>query len=113
MSTNVGTPGDVNWPAAGLESKAVQISGRTICGFYIPSGWSGATFKVRVFQSENDAVGSVMIDDTGADVTYTVAAGKFLRVDPADFAGIERFSLVAGSSQSAGTTVKAATREIA
>jgi hypothetical protein len=109
----LGNPGDLVWPAAGLESQAMSLNGGTLCGFYIPSGFAGTTFKVKAFQGENDPTGSIVIDSTGADVTYTVAAGKFLRVAPSDFAGIRRFSLVAGSSQAAGTVVDVVSREIA
>lgn len=103
---------DVNWKAAGNDSTIVPLSGVTLCGFYIPSDFTGTSLKVKVTYNKDSVNPVTMIDSTGADVSYTVAAGKYLKVNPADFAGVEAFQLTSGSSEADGRLVRAAVREI-
>ena len=108
----VSTPADLDWKAAGTASSVVAMPGRTVCGLYIPASFAGTSVKIQAFRTEADAVGFTVADGAGADVSYAVAAGKYVRVNPADFAGVERFRLVSSAAEAANTVVGVAAREI-
>jgi len=110
--SSVGAP-RVDWKAAGTDSDLCQLQGHTICGFYIPAGFLGTTLSIKTTYNPNAPGGFPVIDSTGATLTYTVSASKYLKVDPADFAGISAFQLVSGASEVAGTSIRVALREIA
>jgi hypothetical protein len=52
-------------------------------------------------------------DETGASISYTVAASTYCRVKPQDFAGIRHLKMVSNGTEPAAEVVKLAAREIA
>lgn len=94
---------DVSFTAS-TTSDVQDLSGCTLCGLYIPSGFSGASIK---FESHSAATGtfSRVIGSDGAELNYTVAASKYLYVDPAIFAGIRFLKLVSDATETANITL--------
>lgn len=98
------------WPASGTTSSPVPLATRTVCGFYIPSGFSGTTVSFKVCDTLNGTY-VPLCDEFGATITYTVAASTYCRVKAQDFTGILFIQVVSGTSEAAGREVKLAGRE--
>lgn len=101
----------LNWRTSATTSDPISIAGITICGFYIPSGFSGTSVAFKV-SDKIDGTFVNLCDETGNAISYTVGAGTYCRVKPSDFAGIACLQMVSGSSESANTQVKLSAREI-
>lgn len=100
----------LNWRTSTTTSDAIGLAAITICGFFIPAGWTGTTATFTVCDTI-DGTYVPLCDNTGATISYTVAASTYCRVSVQDFAGIRYLKMVGGSSQAANTVVKLAARE--
>lgn len=103
---------DVTIASTATDSDVVFLEGRVLSGIYIPSTFDGTVITIKA--SYDDSFTPVtMIDSTGADITKTVAAGKYLPLNPQDFAGVSKIQIVATTTQTTTDTVfKLAVRSI-
>lgn len=103
-----------SWGTTATTSDALDISGSTdytFCGFFIPSSFSGTSVSFTVSTSLTGTY-FPMTDEYGANISYVVAASKYVRCKPTDFAGVRFIKMVSGSSETAGRSVTVAARKI-
>lgn len=84
--------------SASLSSPA-DLSGTTLCGYIMPASWTSADIT---FQASID--GSTyydLHDNFGNEVNHSVAAGKFITLNPADFACVRYLKIRSGTSAAA------------
>lgn len=79
-------------------SAAVDLGGTTLVGIQLPAAFTGTSLS---FQAATSLAGTyqAVIDASGATLSKTVAQGKFLTLDPAEFAGIQFIKIVSASTE--------------
>src|SRR3954454_17655175 len=92
---------------SGTTSGAVDLSGCTLVGLFIPSTFDGTTLTITASSALGGTYVSVQQDHTsGSAYTITTAASRYVPLDNLDIpAGLEFIKLVAGSSQTTTATV--------
>lgn len=90
-------------------SAAVDLAGTTLHGLILPAALTGVAMT---FQMSDTLAGTyVAVQNlSGASHSVTVAASKFVPVDPNIFAGIRFLKLVSGSAEAADRTIILSTR---
>lgn len=79
-------------------SGATDLGYATFCGFITPSGWTTAAVS---FAAATSLAGTYypVLSASGAEITTgSVAASKWVALDPADFAGIRWLKIQSGTS---------------
>lgn len=78
---------------------AVAVEGMKVLGVYIPTGLDGTTIG---FTACDTLAGTYLsVQDSGGAISYTVAASRYLALDPAKFLGIAYLKIVLGSQTGA------------
>lgn len=92
-------------------SNEVNMRGMTLCGLYMPAAFTGTTIT---FQASDQSNGTFVAayDVSGSQITATVSASKYIKLDPSDFAGIQHIKLVSGSAEGADREIKLAIRSV-
>src|SRR4051812_42998184 len=88
-------------------SGAVDLSGCTLVGLFIPATFDGTTLTITACDTKGGTYVSVQQDHTSASAyTITTAASRYVPLDNLDIpAGLQFIKLVAGSSQTTTDTV--------
>ena len=81
-------------------SAEVDLGGTEIVGLQLPAAFTGTTLKFMV-STVSGGTYQTLTDGAGADVSKTVAQGKYVGIDPTLFRGIRFVKLVSGSSEGA------------
>jgi hypothetical protein len=97
-------------------STALELGGRAVLSIEMPGAWDTANLTFQV--SNDGATFANLYDEAGVEVAVTAAASRFIRLDPAKFAGIQQIKLRSGTAaspvnQSATRTLRLATRSLA
>lgn len=90
-------------------SGEVNLQGSTLCGVFLPSGMEGTSLAFTV--SDQPGGTFLALTDAGDAVSYTVAASRYVALNPSLFAGVRYLKLVVGS-QTGAVTVVLATRPV-
>ena len=92
-------------------SGAIDLGGCTLAGIQLPAAFTGTSLK---FQAATTLGGTyqTLIDGLGNDVSKTVAQGKFLRLSPGEFAGVQFLKIVSGSAEGGARTLELAVRPV-
>lgn len=98
-------------PNGDTVSGAVDLGGMTLVGLLMPASFTGTAVT---FQAAEAAAGTyrTVTDGAGSDYSVTVAASKFVPVDPVKMAGVRFLKIVSGSSEGAARTVTLAARRV-
>ena len=91
------------------DSDATDLQGHTLCGVFLASTFDGTTLGFKV--SDSLAGTYVVMHDGSSDVSKTVAASRYVALNPSDFAGVRFLKFVAGS-QTGATVITLATRPV-
>ena len=92
------------------ESDEIDLLGQTICGISFPSALTSTAMTFSV--SNGGGTFNAMADGAGTDVSKTIAASKYIVLNPSDFAGVDKLKLVAGSAEGADRSIIVHLREI-
>lgn len=92
------------------DSEEVDLLGRTLTGVHIPSGFTGSSITIKAIDADGNE--NVVADGAGNDLSKTVAASKYIPLNPTDMCGIGKIKIVSGSSEGAARTLFLALREI-
>lgn len=91
--------------ASGTTTDEINLNRRVLVGVYIPASVASTSMKISTASA---AAGTfVAIQDglaqygAAGDVTFTIAASKYLSIPPAITAGVNYIKLVFGSSETA------------
>lgn len=92
-------------------SGAIDLVGTALVGLFMPSAFTGTAVT---FTAAATLTGTYLAvtDSTGAAVSATVAASKYVALSPTTFAGLRYVKLVSGSSEGADRTITLATRPV-
>lgn len=84
-------------------SALITTGGFSLCGILLPAAFTGTTLTFLVC---NTAGGTFqpLYNSAGA-VSYTVAASRYIAIDPKDFAGVAFLKIVSGSAEGALRTL--------
>lgn len=93
------------------DSSEVDLRGMTLCGIHLPAAFTGTALTFKAATASGGTFQSV-VDGAGAAVSKTVAQGQYVKLDPADFAGIQFIKIVSGSSEAAERTLTLALRSV-
>jgi hypothetical protein len=81
--------------ATGL-STAVDLGSEVLVGYIMPATWVAAGLT---FQTSPDGVSyNDFYDNTGTEISHTVAASRFVRVNPADWVGVRFLKVRSGTA---------------
>lgn len=94
--------------ASGATSAAIPLKGFVPVGIYLPATFTGTTLT---FTACDTAAGTYLVlknTTSGTSLSYTVAQGTYVALDPKDFAGVNFLKLVSGSTEGSTRTLKIA-----
>lgn len=93
------------------KSNVIDLRGMTLCGLYMPAAFTGVAIS---FEAATAAAGSYIPveDGLGAAVSLVVSPGKYVRVDPALYAGIQFLKIVSGATELGDRQVDLGLRQI-
>jgi hypothetical protein len=91
-------------------SGTIDLSGTTLAGIHLPASFTGSSLSFLAARTFDGTYQGVYRQ--GADVSVTVAAGKYIPLNPADFAGLQFIKIVSGSTEVAARTLTLAVRPI-
>lgn len=75
-----------------------------LCGLSMPAAFTGTTMTFTV-STDAGTTFNALYDDTGTQISVTVAASRYIRLIPSLFAGIDHLKIVSGSAEGAARTV--------
>lgn len=107
-----GYGGQLNWAQAlqilngQTVSAGLDTGGFTLCGVFIPAAFTGVALTFEACPTAIDGTFVPVVNTlSGVPLSYTVAPGQYLAVDPKDFQGIRFLKLVSGASEGADRTL--------
>lgn len=92
-------------------SDGIDLQGMTLCGLYLPSAFDGSTISFQASETEDGTFVQVLDTDGSVLTLAGLSASKYVKVAPADFAGIRFLKLVAGA-QTGATVLPLALRQV-
>lgn len=97
--------------ASGQTTSGSQpTNGMQLVGCQLPAAFTGTQISFTVATT---ATGTYQeLDNSSGQVKYTVAQGKFIAINPADFAGVQFFKIVSGSSEGGARSLVCAMKGI-
>jgi hypothetical protein len=91
-------------------SPTLNLNGSTLCGIHMPATFTGTSLTFQAAPTEDGTYQAVMWQ--GSDFSVTVAAGRYVALNPAIFAGISFIRIVSGSAEGAARTLTAVSRPV-
>jgi hypothetical protein len=85
-------------------SAAIPCNGLSLVGIQLPAAFTGTALT---FQSSVDGTTYQPVYNSAGAVSYTVAQGHFIAIDPKDFYGIVYLKIVSGTSEAAARSFTA------
>lgn len=92
------------------DSDVIDLAGRTLCGISMPAAFTGTALTFKI--DNGGSTYQLMADGAGADVSKTVAASKYIKLNPSDFAGVDKLKLVSGSAEGADRQIVVHVRDV-
>lgn len=83
---------------AGTVSTAVNTGGAVLVGIQMPAAFTGTALTFQAATGPS-ATYQQVVDSSGSAISYTVAAGKYVAVDPTKFHGVQYLKVVSGSAE--------------
>jgi len=91
-------------PNGQTTSAAFDIGGFTLVGMILPSALTSTAMKINA----SDSLAGTYVPvygPTGTQISYTVAASRYVVIPPTDLQGVNFIELVAGSAEGADRTI--------
>ena len=92
-------------------SDAVDLAGTTLVGIQLPASLTGTALSFEAATTSGGTYQQV-IGGGGNVLSKTVSGGKFLSLDPAEFAGVQFLKIVSDASEGAERTLELITRPV-
>ena len=80
-------------------SGEIDVRGRTLCGISTPAAVTSTSFKILVANAAGGTFRTFY--QNGADVSFGLAADKFIPLSPTDFAGVQFIKIQTASNEGA------------
>lgn len=91
---------DATIASSGSLSGVVNMSGHFLAGIIMPSAWDAASLTFQACETSNGTFFDVYKDD-GTELSYTVAASRYVVINPANFIEAPFIKVRSGTSSSA------------
>ena len=88
-----------------VSPETAVADGHTLVGIETPAALTGTTLTLQV-ASEIGGTFQAFHDLSGVEVSIAMAADRRIRLLPSDFAGVQYFKIVSGSTEAADRTFK-------
>lgn len=98
--------------SGGTTSGAIEVPNGQPVGLFLPSALTGTAMTFTAASSENGSFIAVQAVDGASVYSVTVAASKYVPLDPRVFAGLQYIKLVSGSAEGADRSIVVALREV-
>lgn len=93
-------------------SAAIDLNGRTLCGFIMPAALTGTALSITASDSLTGTYLTLQ-DGDGADFSLAIAASKWIPINNVNLTASLRFiKLVSNASEGADRTIKIAKRRV-
>jgi hypothetical protein len=90
-------------PSPSPTSSAMPTSGMSLVGCQLPAT---VTSTAMTFQVSSSLTGTYeALYNSAGQVSYTIASGRFIAINPTDFYGVQFYKIVFGSSEAANRTL--------
>ena len=87
-------------------SAEIDLGGTQIVGLQMPTSFTGTAMTFQASQPPIRRLSfQTLADGAGNDISKTVAASKYIAIDPTLFRGIRFVKLVSGTTEGAGRTI--------
>lgn len=92
-------------------SAAIQVKGYSLVGIQLPAAFTGTALT---FQVSLDGTTYQLLKSTtsGSSLSYTVAQGTYVAIDPTPFYGARYIKIVSGTAEGAARTLALALKGI-
>jgi hypothetical protein len=85
------------------ESAEIITNGMSLCGLLLPAALTGTAIT---FEASDVSGGTYLpVYNSTGQVSYTVAANRYVAIDPKDFQGIQFLKIKSGSAEGAARTI--------
>ena len=91
-------------------SAAIDLAGTTLCGIHLPAAFTGASLSFTAAPTLGGTYQT--LQRNGADLSVTVAQGKYISLTAGDFIGVQFLKIVSGSNEAATRTLTLAVRPV-
>lgn len=81
-------------------SGAIDLGGTTLLGVQLPAAFTGTSISFQAATSFGGTYQTV-IDGSGSTLSKTVSQGKYLLLDPSEFAGLQFIKIVSSATEAA------------
>lgn len=99
----------VSIASGGTTSGMADLQNRRLLAIQMPAAFTGSALT---FQGSHDGETFATLYSSGSDVSVAVAAGKYVAIDPAIFAGVEYLKVISGSAEGAARELQLITGQI-
>jgi hypothetical protein len=101
----IGTTKNITIASGQTKSAAIDLGDNTLVGLIIPAAFTGIAVT---FEASDDIAGTyyAVKGSDGTSISYTVAAGTYVMIQPAVLAGVRNIKVVSGSSEGADRVIK-------
>jgi len=89
-------------------SSVIALDGFALVGIYLPAAFTGTALTFEACDTAAGTFLPVKAGTGGSALSYTVAQGTFVAIDPKDFQGIAFLKIKSGSAEGAARTLKCA-----
>jgi hypothetical protein len=93
-------------------SGAVDLLGTVLVGIIMPGTFTGTSLKFQTSSSLTGTYQNVYDGAAGADYSVTVAAGKYVAVDPTKLRGVRFLQIVSNSTEGQADTLGLVTKPV-
>jgi len=93
--------------SSATKSAVINQNGLSLVGIYLPTAFTGVALTFEACDTVDGTFLPVKKAD-GNSLSYTVAQGTYVAIDPKDFAGISFLKIVSGTAEGAARTLKIA-----
>jgi len=97
--------------SSGTQSTGIFMGGLSLCGLVMPTLWTSATISLQMTY-DNGANWHDVYDNDGTAISFTVGTSRYVKIDPADFAGINYLRLVSSAPQAAERSIVIVARPV-
>ncbi len=85
--------------ASGTVSGAVPTTGASLVGIQLPAAFTGTAITFQVALTLAGTYQVLKSTTSGSTLSYTVAQGTYVAIDPKDFQGVQFLKVVSGSTE--------------
>jgi hypothetical protein len=90
--------------AAGTKSAAIDLGDNTLVGLIIPATFTGVALTFEASDDINGTYYAVKGSD-GTSISYTIAQGTYVVIQPAVLSGVRFLKCVSGSTEGTARTI--------